>query len=169
MTVLTQRHTLLLMRHAKSDWSGGHTDRERPIGARGRREAPEAGRWLAENLGRIDLAVVSPAARARMTWELVSAELREPPPVVLDEDVYQHATGPLLEVVRGLPEDATTVCLVGHNPDLEELALRLTGVPVTMPTVALTLIAVPSTWAEAGDGTGRILASGCGHTMPPSP
>src|SRR6478735_578713 len=62
--------TLVLLRHAKSDWSTGEPDPRRPLAGRGRRQAPEAGRWLAANLDAIDLAVVSPATRARQTWEL---------------------------------------------------------------------------------------------------
>ena len=63
--------TLILLRHAKSDWSGSVPDVDRPLARRGHRQAPQAGRWLADNIDSIDLAVVSPANRARRTWELV--------------------------------------------------------------------------------------------------
>ncbi|MDY7556428.1 SixA phosphatase family protein [Cryobacterium sp. 10C3] len=52
--------TLILLRHAKSDWSGEVSDLERPLAERGLRQAPLAGAWLARNIGHIDLAVVSP-------------------------------------------------------------------------------------------------------------
>ena len=73
-----EQRTLLLLRHAKSDWSGSVPDFDRPLAERGRTQAPLAGRWLASR-SRIDLAIVSPARRARETWELASAEL-EPAP-----------------------------------------------------------------------------------------
>ena len=41
---------LIVLRHGKSDWSGGEPDRERPLAKRGRRQVPEAGAWLAANL-----------------------------------------------------------------------------------------------------------------------
>jgi phosphohistidine phosphatase len=151
---------LVLVRHAKSDWSGSHPDHERPVGARGRRQAPQSGRWLAEHLPGIDLAVVSPAQRARSTWELVSAELPDPPPVRLEEEVYSFGPGPLLRVVRRLPGEVTTAALVGHNPALEELVEELTGEWVPMPTSALAVVAFPGSWADAGDGTARLLAHG---------
>ena len=69
--------TLILLRHAKSDWSGNEADVDRPLSKRGLRQAPHAGRWLAHSISSIDLAVVSPATRARSTWELASAELDE--------------------------------------------------------------------------------------------
>src|SRR3954447_12464494 len=67
------------LRHAKSDWSGDAADIERPLADRGWRQAPDAGRWLAANIGSISLAVVSPAARATSTWKVVAAEVDVPP------------------------------------------------------------------------------------------
>jgi phosphohistidine phosphatase len=154
------RHTLVLVRHAKSDWSGTHPDHERPVGARGRRQAPEAGRWLAEHLPGIDVAVVSPAQRARTTWELVSAELPVSPPVRVEEDVYSFGPEPLLRVVRRLPGDVGTAALVGHNPALEELVEEVAGEWEAMPTSALAVIELSGPWADAGDGSARLVAAG---------
>ena len=153
-------HTLVLVRHAKSDWSGAHPDHERPVGARGGRQAPETGRWLAEHLPAIDLAVVSTAERARTTWELIAAELPVPPPLLVEEDLYSFGAGPLLRVVRRLPAEVATAALVGHNPALEELVEELTGEWAAMPTSALAVIAVPGPWADADDGRARLLAAG---------
>ena len=97
--------TLILLRHAKSDWSGDEPDVDRPLAKRGRRQAPEAGRWLAANIDRIDLAVVSPASRARSTWDLVAAELPVPPPTRIDDRVYAASDAELLAVVRGPADD----------------------------------------------------------------
>ena len=108
--------TLILLRHAKSDWSTGEADTLRPLAKRGRRQAPEAGRWLAANIGSVDLAVVSPAERARSTWELASAELAAPPPTRFEERVYAASGSALLGLVRELPDDVKTAVLVGHNP-----------------------------------------------------
>ena len=152
--------TLILLRHAKSDWSGDEPDHDRPLAKRGRRQAPEAGRWLADLVGRIDLAVVSPAVRARQTWELVSAPLSEPPPTRFEDRVYAASAGALLDIVRALPDDATTVVLVGHNPGLEDLASALTGRWVSMPTSALAVIGLSGGWQTAGTDEADLLASG---------
>jgi phosphohistidine phosphatase len=152
--------TLILLRHAKSDWSGGEPDVARPLTKRGRRQAPEAGRWLNENTAGIDLAVVSPAERARSTWQLVASELDEPPTLRLDDRVYAASGADLLSVVRDLPDDLHVVVLVGHNPGIEELAERLTGDGVRMPTSAVAVIGLPGTWAEAGRTTATLEAAG---------
>jgi phosphohistidine phosphatase len=154
------KRTLILLRHAKSDWSGFHADLDRPLAKRGRRQAPEAGRWLASNIDTIDLAVVSPANRARSTWDLASAELGQQPHTRIDDRVYGASVGQLLGVVRELPDDVHTVVLVGHNPGIEELASLLTDESEPMPTSALAVIESPSPWSSAGQSWATMRASG---------
>ena len=67
--------TLVLIRHAKSDWSNDLPDDERPLAPRGRRQAPAIGPWLVEHDLVPDLAVVSVARRAQETWEAVASGL----------------------------------------------------------------------------------------------
>lgn len=152
--------TLVVLRHAKSDWSGDDEDIARPLAKRGRRQAPDSGRWLSANLDSIDLALVSPAERARSTWHLVAEELDVPPKVRLDERLYAASAGQLLAVVRELPDELRTVVVVGHNPGLEELISRLTGQEIPMPTSAVAVIALPGSWATAGDTPATLSTSG---------
>ncbi len=152
--------TLILLRHAKSDWSGDEADIARPLARRGRRQAPDVGRWLATNIDSIDLAVVSPANRARSTWDLVSAELAVLPPTRIDDRVYAASDDELLAVLRELPHDVETVVLVGHNPGIEDLASRLTGEWAPMPTSALAVITVLGSWSSAGHHPAELRASG---------
>lgn len=153
-------HLLILLRHAKSDWSGDEADRLRPLAPRGRRQAPEAGRWLAAHVAGVDLACVSPATRARLTWALVSAELPEPPSTRFDDRIYAADEDVLLDVVRELPDQTRTVVLVGHNPGIEDLASTLAGQAVTMPTSALAVFAVHGGWSAAGPSSVELRASG---------
>ncbi len=131
--------TLVLVRHAKSDWSGDHLDRDRPLAPRGRRQAPASGRWLAAHGPTLDLAVVSPATRARATWDLIAAELVDPPPIRVEETAYTFGGEDLLDLVRGL-DDLSAVALVGHNPALEELLELLTGEVRRLPTSCLAVV-----------------------------
>jgi phosphohistidine phosphatase len=153
-------HTLVVLRHAKSDWSGGEPDRLRPLAERGRRQAPGAGRWLAAHLDHLDLALVSPALRARSTWELVSAELADPPPTRLEEGVYAASGDALLELVRGMDDALTTVVLVGHNPGLEDLVESLVDQWVHLPTSAIAVVTLAGRWADAGPATAALVTSG---------
>ena len=59
--------TLYLMRHAKSRWDEYVSDTERGLKKRGKREARQLGRGLAEQEPPPDLVMSSPARRARKT------------------------------------------------------------------------------------------------------
>jgi phosphohistidine phosphatase len=124
------------------------------------RQAPEAGRWLADHIERIDLAVVSPATRARSTWELASAELDPAPKTVVDDRVYAASARGLLGVVQELDDAHRTVVLVGHNPGVEDLVALLTGEWAEMVTSALAVVDLPGSWADAGTGAATLRTSG---------
>lgn len=151
--------TLVVIRHAKSDWSRPITDRDRPLAGRGRKQAPKTGRWIAKHVGTPDLAVVSVAARARQTWEAVAAELDEKVETELSEAAYAFDGRTLRELVAELPTDVETVALVSHNPAVEELIETLTGTWVPMPTSALAVVRLPD-WPVAGMETGRLVVAG---------
>lgn len=142
--------TLIVVRHAKSDWSAPVADHDRPLAARGRRQAPDVGRWMAEHLDVPDLALVSTATRARQTWDLIAAQLPAPPPIRSEPGAYTYSGHELLDVLAGLPEDARTVVLVGHNPAVEELIEILTGQWARMPTSSLAVLTLPAWNARTG-------------------
>jgi len=129
---------LVLMRHAKSDWTGGEPDRLRPLADRGRRQAPEAGRWLAAHVPGLDLALVSPSTRTRQTWALASAELSSPPEVQYVDGLYAADLDELVSVVEAI--EVKRAVVVTHNPGVEELVEHLTGQAVEMKTSALAVI-----------------------------
>lgn len=116
---------LVVLRHAKSAWPEGVADRRRPLAPRGRRDAPAAGRALLDHDVLPDLALCSPALRARQTWELASAQWGTPPRVQYDPRLYAADADALLKVVREVPDWVETLLVVGHNPGLEDLVLAL--------------------------------------------
>jgi phosphohistidine phosphatase len=152
--------TLILLRHSKSDWSGNEADVDRPLAKRGLRQASEAGRWLAHNIDDINLVVVSPAKRARSTWELASAELGNRPQTWIDDRAYAASATQLLGVLHAVPDHVHTVILVGHSPGIEDLAALLTGEQVSMPTSALAVMGLAGSWLTAGQSSAVLRASG---------
>lgn len=150
---------LILIRHAKSDWSAGVPDRERPLNDRGRRQAPPLGEWLGAEFDQLDLAVVSVATRAQQTWELIAAHLDPVPQAIDSEQAYTFDGEDLADLISDLPPSASTVILVGHNPALEELIRMATGQPVGMPTSSVAVLEL-ETWDGVAEGTGTVLISG---------
>ena len=146
----------MILRHAKSAWPDGVPDRQRPLNDRGRRDAAATGRWLRENVGRLDVVVCSPAQRARQTWELVAAELADPPDPTFDEEVYGAHPDTLLTVVAELPEDAGTALLIGHNPAFQELVAVLSGQEREMKTSSLAVLAWSGGWTDGTPGAAAL-------------
>lgn len=145
---MADQRTLVVIRHAKSDWGQGLPDDERPLNARGRREAPLIGRWLADNVAGIDLVVCSTATRARHTWRLAKDALDSAPTVRYDERVYAAGPQELMSVLDELAEDISTAALVGHNPGLAELVETITGETLELRTSTIVVAGWSGTWAD---------------------
>lgn len=150
------RRRLVVLRHAKSAWPDGVADHDRPLAGRGRREAPLAGRWLAEHVHGIDLVVCSSAVRARTTWMRAGAELDPAPETRVDERVYAASARELVAVARELPDAAGTVLFVGHNPGLEDLVEELSGAPCELKTSSIAVLSGRGDWAGIGPGWARL-------------
>ena len=117
---------IYLLRHAHAgnpdQWTGD--DAERPLSAKGRKQAERLGRFLAERGFKPDAIVTSPKVRARQTADLVAASLKT------RVETDQRLAGPLdIKVLESVVDDAgdSRVVLVGHDPDFSELAAELSG------------------------------------------
>jgi phosphohistidine phosphatase len=156
-------HRLLLLRHAKSSWDDPELDdHDRPLAKRGRRAAEDVGARLREMDLAPDLVLCSTATRTRETLELLSLEHAA---VRFDDRLYGADEDELLDLVRELPDGTGWVLVIGHNPGLHELALRLavsaTGPDAEhlrerFPTAALAVFESDGGWAELADGRGRL-------------
>lgn len=157
---------LILLRHAKSDWSEGLPDLDRPLAPRGRDAAPRVGRYLAQEGLVADLVLVSPARRTQETWELVSAAFDPAPASTTEPLIYEASTSRLLEVVRTQPDACHVVMMIGHNPGFETLAdtlvqngsqLARSAMDEKFPTGAVAVIDLPvDHWADVTPRSGRL-------------
>jgi phosphohistidine phosphatase len=138
-------HRLLLIRHAKTEQ--GSPDEARQLTDRGRRDSAAIGDWFRAHNVVPDLVVVSPAKRARQTWELAGIDAKSE----IDERVYENSVSDLLDIMRGADESVATLAIVGHNPSIESFAARHGG-PGEISTATFVVFAVDGTWA---DGTVR--------------
>lgn len=150
--------TLLLLRHAKSDWDDASLrDFDRPLAARGERDAPRIGKALRKSGPLPDLIVSSPAARAKATIKAVVKAAKLEAEVRFDETVYGASPPELMRLIRQSPDGVSCVLLVGHNPGFEDLVGRLSGSHERMPTAALACIEFQSEhWEDVSDGEGKL-------------
>lgn len=117
---------LLLLRHAKSSWEApGRSDIDRPLNKRGRRAGVLLASWFKAHKCRPALVLCSPARRTRETLELVQAAWGKPPEIHYQERLYLAEADDLLAWLHELSDAIPSVLMIGHNPGLQELALRL--------------------------------------------
>lgn len=157
---------LLLLRHAKTERPGpGQRDRDRKLIKRGRADAPVIGAYMARHGLVPDLALVSPATRAAETWTLAAAALGREPRVIKDERIYNASVETLIGIIRET-RDAQMLLIVGHNPGLHDLAVRLIAagdaetrerVAEKLPTSGLVAIDLAfDDWSKLHPNSGRL-------------
>jgi len=113
---------LILMRHAKSDWSHGTSDHARPLNARGRAAAEALGNWLRTEGLVPDRVLCSTASRTRETCTLLNL----PPGCVVDHHRQLYLADPD-EIIGTLRQRAggPSALLVAHNPGIASAAANL--------------------------------------------
>ena len=120
--------SLILFRHAKSTWDDPRlADRDRPLAPRGERAALVMGEFLRQQGLAPDLALCSNARRARDTLTLAVSRLPRPPEAAIEAGLYLCGWPALLARLGQVDPAVGSVLLVGHNPDLHELATTLAG------------------------------------------
>lgn len=134
--------TLILFRHAKSDWDSDYQrDHDRPLSDRGRSAARLMGQFLGQSALEPQLILTSSAKRARQTVELASeaghwrGEIRETP------EIYEASVETLQRLIARQEGQIERLMLVGHNPAFELTAAIFTrGGATRLPTAAMAAI-----------------------------
>ncbi|MEW5961907.1 MAG: histidine phosphatase family protein [Chloroflexota bacterium] len=155
--------TILLLRHAKSDWGNPSlVDFDRPLAPRGLKDAPRMGAILARAEHTPDLILSSPAKRARQTSELIAEACGYQQPIHWEADFYDDGSDALIAALQRLPQHIERPLLVGHNPVLEETVAGLLGYdangwseswPIHIPTAGLVCLEVDlEAWADLEPG-----------------
>ena len=138
---------LILLRHAKSDWSNpALADHDRPLARRGRKAAPRIAADLARWAPVPDIVLCSTSRRTVETADLV---VPAGVPRQLLRSLYHAGPDAILETVKHLPGSVRTAMIVGHNPGMEDLVIALTGgLPWDgFPTCAYGLFGMAEDWS----------------------
>ena len=115
---------LILWRHAEAhEMHEGEADMERPLTARGERQAQRMARWLDKQLPDGIRILCSPAVRAEQTVRALDRKYK-----LRDELSPQGNHDHLLELVQW-PHGKHAVLVVGHQPFLGRTAAQLLHLP----------------------------------------
>jgi len=156
---LNSQRTLVLVRHGKSSWDLDVDDHERPLSARGRRDAEAIGRWLTERSLRPDLVLCSTAVRTKQTWEYAMAGGASAGEVQYRREVYHAWVPELLALIREVPDEIHTLLVLGHAPGIPDLVEHVcvrtpsrdwAQMDSKFPTSGLAVVSVPGPWSELG-------------------
>ncbi|MDH6197485.1 phosphohistidine phosphatase [Mycobacterium frederiksbergense] len=153
--------TLLLMRHAKSAYPDGVADHDRPLAARGIREAALAGDWIRANVPPVDAVLCSTAKRTRQTLARTGIDA----PVQYAERIYDARPGTVIDEINGVPSrfgsEVSTVLLIGHEPAISAVALGLAdgsnraaaeSISLKFPTSAIAVLRTSGPWDQLALG-----------------
>jgi phosphohistidine phosphatase len=154
--------TLILLRHAKSDWPANTRDLDRPLSERGLRDCAIAGAYLAKFS--IDHAVVSPALRTQQTFDAVSKAYVRTIDSNIENQIYEAHIGDLLSTLHAF--ECETLLMVGHSPGMPHLALTLADdfedesalrIRKKYPTCAIAVLTSEMPFSEWTAGCARLI------------
>lgn len=151
--------TLVLLRHGKSAYPGGVPDHDRPLADRGRRQSALAGEHIRAVVDGFDLALCSTATRTRQTLDATGLTAGH---LEYRDEIYAAEPDEILDLIRVVPDDATSVLVVGHAPGVPDLADELAGpgsdpdaraaLDRKFPTAAFAVVTVSGPWSDLPDG-----------------
>ena len=120
--------TLYLVRHAKSGWDDPTLDdHDRPLDMRGERAALVVGRYALQRRFVPDMVLCSSARRTRDTLELFLQQWSTVPAIEIDRALYLVGEHGLRKRLGDVAPETNSVMMIGHNPDLQDLAILLGG------------------------------------------
>ncbi|HEX2283707.1 MAG TPA: histidine phosphatase family protein [Mycobacterium sp.] len=157
---MTDRYrTLLLLRHAKSDYPDGVADHDRPLAPRGVREARLAGDWLRAHAPAVDAVLCSTATRTRETLKRTRIEA----PVTFSDELYDATPGAIIDEINKVGPDVETLLVIGHEPAMSAVALGLATdegsnkaaaeqISTKFPTSAIAVLRTAEPWGQLAPG-----------------
>lgn len=117
---------LILIRHAKSDWSQRVRDYKRPLKKKGRRDSQRIAVWLAQQKLIPERIIASSADRCKstalkllQTMELNSELLKS------SKNLYLSSKSDYIKKIKQVPENINNLIVIGHNPVIESLFCSL--------------------------------------------
>ncbi len=162
---------LFILRHTKSSWDDPVLDdHERPLAARGRKAA----KLLAEHVRATGiepaLILCSSARRTRETLESVLPG-RE---ALIEDELYEANCEALIVRLHSISDEYSSAMLVGHNPAVQMLVLKLAGatgddqlarsadprlgdVQRKFPTGGLATLTFDCDWAQLAPGSAQLI------------
>ena len=124
--------TLYIIRHGKSAWDNASIkDHDRTLLQEGIERTNKVAKFLASKNIRPDLIVSSSATRAFETAKILARVLHYlEADIRVETDIYDQGTDYLMELIYGLPNEVSSLMLIGHNPTFTHFANKFIDKPI---------------------------------------
>ncbi len=144
--------TVILVRHAKSDWDNpGLDDIDRPLNDRGKKDAPAMAQRLLEKKVKIDTFIASPAKRAVKTAKcFAEAYKRKKDDIVFRDKLYLAEPAIFFSVITNADDKWESIAIFSHNYGITDFANMLTDVRIdNIPTCGVFAVKADcATWVN---------------------
>jgi phosphohistidine phosphatase len=164
---MASEKTLTILRHAKAEaGSASQNDHERALTHRGIEACHVIGEYMAKQGLTFDRVLCSTAVRARQTWEEVQRFYKTSAPTAHEKKLYLASGNEILNLLSHMPEPVNSLLIIGHNPGLHQLAVKLAGtgdsvlldrLALKFPTCALAGLMLDPPWKKIPHARGRLL------------
>ena len=137
---------LTIIRHAKSDWNGNVNDLQRGLNKRGYNSCRVISKELKKRIDKPDLFLISPALRAKLTYENIFLNWDNKDNFLfIEKDLYYASTDQIKKKLTAKVIGFRNVVIIGHNPILNSLMYQLstTGhnkLPTNLVTCGVVII-----------------------------
>jgi phosphohistidine phosphatase len=162
---VTGTKRLFILRHAKSSWDNPVLDdHERPLAPRGHQAVAVLAQHLNANRIQPQQVLCSSSRRTRETLAGICVQGEH----LIEPELYGASTDDLVARLRQVPDDVQSVMVIGHNPTMQTLVLRLASastdgersalpeVQAKFPTGALATLTFDRAWSELTAGCARL-------------
>lgn len=139
--------TLILVRHAKSDWPPLTADFDRPLESKGLEDAVKMADFLFEKNIEIDYFLTSPALRAKTTCEIFAEKYEKS----FSENMELYSANPkqFENIILNMDDNFGAIALFSHNNEISNFANSLSEDNVYFKTCAVAIFKINAeNWAD---------------------
>jgi len=131
---MSNERRLYVLRHVKSSWDEpGRPDHDRPLAPRGRKALKVLADYVSSHEIHPDLVLCSSARRTLDTLAGIAPTGAH----LIERPLYDASADQLIERLRRIPADTGSVMVIGHNPAMQMLVLKLSSARDASPAGAL--------------------------------
>lgn len=149
--------TLILIRHAKSDWPEDTEDFDRPLAESGVSDANKMAEYLFKHDTKIDHFLASSAKRTVETCEIFSKHYQSP--FETADKLYHPSEKNYLSVIFSLDNKYDSVATFSHNNGISNFANSLSENLIHFPTCGVAIYNIDcEQWSEFENATKNLVA-----------